>query len=284
MNQNDAEYGIGLIEEKKVVYFAYDIECTGMLGYSYSMWDANIHKVVEYPILLSFSYAEYEVGKEYGENGPKVKCRTIADTDTYSVDPKNDKLLVMELWELMRKAETTLGHNSKAFDDKMSRMFFMKHGLKAIAPTQQLDTKVMAKQAGKFVSNSLNNLSDFFGIGQKTTTTHADLWWDIINGGKEGKKAAKKMATYNNQDVKLTIKLFEILRPWAKNNVNAARLANKEFACPHCLSDDYHAEGTRSSKTGRYQRYQCNNEKCFGWFSERTAIKKKDGDIQPAFA
>lgn len=281
MGKSETDYGIDVVQEKKVVLFAYDIECTGMLGYSYSMWDANIHKVVEYPILLSFSYSEYEVGKDYGEDGPEVKCRTIADTSTYGVDPKNDKLLVTELWELMRKAETTLGHNSKAFDDKMSRMFFMKHNLQAIAPTMQLDTKVMAKQAGKFVSNSLNNLSDFFGIGQKTTTTHADLWWDIINGGEAGREAAIKMATYNDQDVKLTIKLFEILRPWAKNNVNFARLANTETACPHCLATDFHSEGTRASKTGRYQRYQCND--CYGWFSERTAIKKKDGDIQPAY-
>jgi hypothetical protein len=258
----------------------YDIECTGILGYSYGIWEANIHKVIEQPILLSFSYAKnYEIGKK-----AKIVCRTLADTDTYKVDPKNDYLLVKELYELFKDADVTIGHNSKQFDDKMANMFFLKHGLAPVVPHQQLDTKLMAKQIARFPSNSLNYLSDFFGNGSKTATTHADLWWDSINGGAEGKKAMKKMAVYNNQDVKLTIELFEKLHPWYRSPVNLVRIANLEFACPHCLQSNYHKEGTRATKTGRYQRYVCDNEECKGWFTANNAIKKNDGDIKPAVA
>jgi len=166
----------------------------------------------------------------------------------------------------------------------MANMFFIKHGLSPVVPHQQLDTKIMAKQIGRFPSNSLNYLSDFLGNGQKTQTTHADLWWDSINGGSDGVKAMKKMAIYNNQDVKLTIDLFEVLHPWYRSPVNLIRIANLEFACPHCLQSNYHLEGTRATKTQRYQRFKCDNPNCNGWFSELSAIKKADGDVKPAVA
>lgn len=264
------------VEQREPKILVYDIECTGILGYSYGVWETNIHKIIEQPILLSFSYAWYKEGEEQ-----EVICVTLSDTPTYLDNPKNDRILAKKLWDLFNQADVTLGHNSKAFDDKMANMFFMKHGFEPPVPHQQLDTKVMAKQTGRFPSNSLNNLSDFFGIGQKTETTHADLWFDSINGGAPGILAMEKMRVYNNQDINLTIQLYEILRPWYKSPVNLARIANCEFACPTCLSTDYTLQGTRPTKTTRYQQYKCKN--CRHWFNDKTAIKKKDGDIQPAF-
>lgn len=284
MTQNETDYGIGLIEPRTPELLAYDIECTGILGYSYGVWETNIHKVLEQPILLSFSYAWVDVTRLTDPNyKPKIRCRTIGQMDTYGVNPKEDKLLIKELYDLFTRADATLGHNSKQFDDKMANMFFLKHKMKPVVPHQQLDTKIIAKQIMRLPSYSLNYLSDFLGNGRKAETTHADLWWDIICGGAAGLKACKKIAIYNNQDVKLTIDDFRDLYPWYKSPVNLLRLANLDFACPHCLQSSYHLEGTRTTKTGRYQRYQCDVEGCNGWFSDRSAIKKKNGDIQPAF-
>jgi len=284
MSEKDSERGIDTLQVREPNLLAYDIECTGLLGYSYGVWETNIHKVIEQPILLSFSYAWVDPSRlSDPKYEPKVHCRTIAQMETYSWDPKDDTLLVKELYQLFTKTDITLGHNSKQFDDKMANMFFIKHKLKPVVPHQQLDTKLIAKQIMRLPSYSLNYLSDFLGKGRKTETTHADLWWDIICGGAAGLKAAKKMAIYNNQDVKLTIDDFRVLFPWYRSPVSLLRIANLELACPYCLQSDYHEEGTRATKTGRYQRYQCNVEGCYGWFSERSAIKKKDGDIPPAF-
>lgn len=278
METNETELAV-----RQPMLLAYDIECTGILGYSYGVWDTNIHKVLEQPILLSFSYAWVDITKlNDPEYMPRIYCRTIAQMDTYALDPKNDTLLTKELYELFAKADVTLGHNSKQFDDKMANMFFIKHGMKPVVPHQQLDTKLMAKQIMRLPSYSLNYLSDFLGKGRKTETTHADLWWDIITGGVAGLKAAKKMAIYNNQDVRLTIEDFKVLHPWYRSPVNLVRIANLEFACPHCLESNYHREGTRPTKTQRYQRYKCDS--CFGWFTALNAIKKNDGDVKPAVA
>ncbi len=263
----DQDEFIGSLAPREPKLLVYDIECTGILGYSYGMWETNIHKVVEQPILLSFSYAWYKPGQK-----SVIKCRTLADMESYDTNPKDDQLLVEELWELLNQCEVTIAHNGRAFDDKVANMFFLKHDLKPPVPHQQFDTKIMAKQIARFPSNSLNNLGQFFNIGKKTETTHADLWWDSINGGEDGRKAMKKLKIYNDNDIILTIQLYEILKPWYKTNVNLARLANLELACPSCLKADYHQEGTRATKTGRYQRFQCNN--CFHWFSDRTAISE----------
>ncbi len=282
MKQNESDYGVDTLAVRLPMVLAYDIECTGLLGYTYGVWEANMHKVIEQPILLSFSYAWVDVTKLADPDYmPKIKCRTIAQTDTYKLDPKNDKLLVNELYELFSQADVTLGHNSKQFDDKMANMFFIKHRMNPVVPHLQLDTKIMAKQIMRLPSYSLNFLSEFLGHGEKETSDHSEHWFPIICGGKEGVKHAKKMGIYNNQDVRLTIMDFKTLHPWYRSPINFVRLANLEYACPHCLGSNYHNEGTRPTKTGRYQRYKCDD--CFGWFSERTAIKKKDGDIQPAF-
>jgi len=265
-----------LQEIRKPKILAYDIECTGLLGYSYGTYQVNVHKIIEQPILLSFSYAWYENGKK-----PKIKCRTLADTSTYKKEPKNDALLAKELWDLFEEADVTLGHNSKSFDDKMSNMFFLKNSLPPVPPHKQLDTMRMAQSIGRWPSKSLNNLSDFFGIGSKTTTTHADLWWDSINGGKEGQKAMKKMAAYNNQDVVLTIKLYEILRPYYRNHPVLSRISGEWDACPKCDSYDYRIKSYRTTNVSRYHQYVCSS--CNGYFSDRKAITEKEGDIKPSF-
>lgn len=282
MVETEADYGVGLLEPREPKLLVYDIECTGLLGYSYGMWETNIHRVMEYPILLSFSYAWYDPSKlDDPDYMPKVHCRTLADMPSYDLDPKNDELLVSELWALRNEADVLIGHNSKAFDDKVANTFFLKHDMTPPSPVQQLDTKIMAKQVGRFPSNSLNELARFFGLGEKTEMTHADLWFASICGGDAGRKAMKKMRTYNNQDVVLTIGVYKKLKPWYRTPVNFARLANVELACPSCLKSDYHQEGTRATKTGRYQRFQCNN--CFHWFSDRSAIRESEGDIKPKF-
>lgn len=261
---------------RKPKILAYDIECTGLLGYAYGTYKTNIHKIVEQPILLSFSYAWYEVGKK-----PKIKCVTLADTKTYNKDPKNDKLLAEELWKLFDEADVTLGHNSRSFDDKMTNMFFLKHMLPPVPPHKQLDTMIMARSIGRWPSKSLNNLSDFFGIGEKTQTTHADLWWDSIHGGPEGRKAMKKMAKYNNQDVVLTVKLYEILRPYYKSHPVLSRISGEWAACPRCGSYDYRVKAYRETDVSKYRQYVCND--CKGYFSDRKALTESEGDIKPKF-
>lgn len=262
--------------ERKAKILIYDIECTGHLGYSYGLWDTNIYKVIEYPILLSFSYTWYDPSKSLDEH--EIFNIALNDFDTFGVDRKNDQLITKALHELFEEADVLLGHNSNQFDDKMSRMFFLKHDLLPPPPAKSIDTKRAAKSAGRFGSNSLNNLSDFFGFGQKETTTHADLWWDCLLGDAE---AWRKMKIYNEQDVRLTVKLYEKLRPWILNHPNMARLTNDAEACPKCgEKDKMQSRGYRVTNVGRFRRYQC--QACGGWCARRQAITA-EFDVKPSY-
>lgn len=261
--------------EREARILIYDIECTGILGYTYSMWESNVHKVIEYPILLSFSYYWYkpnetEERREYINLG-------LDDFPTFNLDRKNDRLLTAELHKLFEEADITIGHNSKNFDDKMARMFFLKHDFNPPSPTKSVDTKQAAKAIGRFGSNSLNNLSDFFGFGQKEKTTHADLWWDCLLGDQE---AWRKMKIYNQQDVALTIKLYEKLRPWILNHPNMARLNNRPDSCPKCGSHRLYRKGERFTNVSRYFRYRC--EDCKGWCAGAKAFNKEE-DVKPSY-
>lgn len=264
------------MEQRKAKILIYDIECTGHLGYSYGLWDTQIHKVIEYPVMLSFSYCWYDPTKKPEKQ--KIINRGLIDTDTFRVDPKNDKLLSRELWELFNEADMTLGHNSAQFDDKMARMFFLKNGFNPHSPAKSIDTKRAAKAIGRFGSNSLNYLSEFFGFGSKEKTTHADLWWDCLLGDKT---AWRKMKIYNQQDVLLTIKLYLKLRPWIQNHPNMARATNNPEVCPKCASDaGWESAGWRTTNVSRFRRYRC--KACGGYASQRRAVDQID-DVKPTF-
>lgn len=260
------------MEERKAKILIYDIECTGHLGYSYGLWDTNIHKVIEYPILLSFSYCWYERGVK-----PKITTVGLNDFREFKRDHKDDSAITLALHKLFSEADATLGHNSKQFDDKMAAMFFMKNNLLPPPPAKSIDTKAAARAAGRFGSNSLNSLSEFFGFGQKSEITHASLWWDCLMGDT---KAWRLMKKYNEQDVVLTIKLYEKLLPWIKNHPNMARLTNRPDSCPNCTSHKIHQRGQRTTNTSRYFRYRCND--CGHWFSGRQAFRN-DEDIKPTY-
>jgi hypothetical protein len=237
----------------------YDIECTGHLGYSYSVWDDRMHKILEYPIMLSFSYAWYQEGKK-----PKIKCVTLMDFKSFKKNPKNDYYIAQELWKLFDEADFTLGHNSYSFDDSMARMFFMKHKMKPTSPYRSIDTKKMAKAVGRFGSNSLQYLSTFFGHEGKEKVSHADLWWDCLLGDK---KAWRLMRIYNDKDVKETIAIYEDLRPWWNKHPNLS-VYKDGTGCPKCDSKEFQYRGYSYTNTTKYRRARCN--KCHSWFRERT--------------
>lgn len=259
----------GILEIREPKILIYDIEVTPILGYTYGLWKTNVIKVEKEPYLMSFAYKWYDK--------KRTKCLTLADMDTYKVDPENDYLLVKELWKLLDEADVVITHNGNRFDNKVANAFFIRHKLNPPSPYKQLDTLQIAKSTARFSSNSLNNLGELLGIGKKTNETHGSLWRKCIDGDLD---AWKKMAKYNIQDVDLSCKLYDILRPYAKTHVNLARLANKPDACPYCLEEgSLIRQGYRTTQRGKFQKYSC--KKCGAWCSSATA--EKDGDIKPRY-
>lgn len=229
----------------KVLIF--DIETSPNEGLSWGKYDQNILKITKHWEILSVAY------KWLGETA--IHC--IARPD---YKDKTEESLVKDLWKLFDEADVILAHNGDAFDIKKSKTKFLKYGLKPPTPYKTLDTKKIAKSQFGFISNSLNDLGDFLGLGSKHETGGLSLWLDCMKGDR---KAWKKMVEYNKQDVTLLEKIYLAMRSWNPAHANLALIDNK-VGCPVCKSPDTQRRGVAVAKTRKYRRFQC--RKCGHWF------------------
>lgn len=271
------EQDSNIIEEetqriKKPRIVSFDLEVSPALGYFYPpTWETGILKIEERQKLMSFAW------QVVGEKTIHALC--LADMDTYKVDPKNDKLLTIELHKIMADADILLGQNSDNFDIKMANYFFIRNGLEPIPPTKSIDTKKIAKRYFKFANNTLDNLGEELGVGGKTKVKHSDIWQDCFLLGD--KKSWKLMNIYCKNDVRITTEIYLKMRSFMHSHPSLSRISGDWDSCPRCGSYSFRIKSYRTTNTSRYHQYQCND--CHGYFSDRKAISKKEGDNPPEF-
>lgn len=202
-----------------------DIEVSPSLSWNYGQYQTNAIAVEKPPVLLSFAW------KWLGDKG-EPKCLTILDRPL--VDRFDHTLLVKELWKLMDEAEVVVAHNIN-FDIKMANAFFLRCGMNPPSWYKPFCTLKTAKKYFKLDNNKLDYLGKLLGVGQKTATTHADVWYDMLFGNKKEQKVANKlMKSYNVQDVSLLEKIYNRLLPFADNHPNMALAAGIDYICPRC--------------------------------------------------
>lgn len=186
----------------------------------------------------------------------------MSDYKGYKPGDIDDKKLVTEIWNLLDSADIVIGHHSDSFDIKKLNARFVFHGLNAPSPYKTVDTKKVAKKYFRFDSNSLNNLSEYFALGQKIDNGGFSLWLRCIAGDASAWKIMKK---YNKQDVVLLEKLYLKLRPFINNHPNLNIIGGTTHQCPSCESHNVQKRGYSPTKTGKKQRYQCVD--CGSWSS-----------------
>ena len=235
----------------------YDLEVSRSIVAGYgNKWDYKVVKMIRPQILMCYAW------KWLGDK--RINFRSMHDYPS-------EKEFVQSLRDLLDECDIAIAHNLKRFDDKMSNRFIVHQDIPPPSPYKQIDTLTVARSTFKFESNSLNDLGEYLGLGQKEKITYADLeddfienpTWSIIN----------KMSKYNKQDIVLLEKIYLRLRPWIKNHPNLSVMGNAE-ACPKCQSTNRHYRGYQYTNTTVYRRIQCQD--CRGWYRERT----QDKDIQ----
>lgn len=206
----------------------------------------------------------------------KIHAMNLSHTDTYKVDPKNDKLLAIELHKVLSSADILLGQNSDRFDVPMANYFFIKNDLEPIAPKKYIDTKKIAKRYFRFMNNTLDNLGEELGFGGKTQITYAHLWVPAFLEGD--KKSWKLMDKYCKNDVDKTTKIYLKMRPFMHQHPSLSRISGDWNSCDRCGSYNYRVKAYRTTNVSKYVQYQC--LECFGFFSDRKAVKE---DQKPKF-
>lgn len=232
----------------------YDTEVSPTLGWTYGLYDTRVIRTEHQPFIMSYSY------RWYGE-----KTTHFERVNIENMRPTNEEEFITKLRDLFDEADILIAHNANRFDNKIANASFIRLGLSPPSPSRTVDTLQVARRVAKYNSNSLNALGEVLGVGQKTTVTHADLWYQCLNNDERAWRSMKK---YNNQDVAVLYGIYEKLLPYMNNHPNVAVIDGEECACPNCGSKDYQRRGFRYTNASKYQRVQCNN--CSHWFSMRT--------------
>jgi len=246
----------------------FDIETSLNLGYCWSKYQQDIIRFEEEYHLLSFAW------KWYGESKTYVKA--LPDYPSYEKNPKCDKALCKDLWELFHEADITVGHNSMRFDHPKANSRFILNGLGVHSPVKMIDTLRIARSNFKFNCNKLDSLAQAFNLGKKQSTGGVDLWF----GCREGCPTAwKKMKSYNRGDVIITEKLYDVLRPWSEDNVHVGLYEENPLGrCPCCGSTNLIRRGYKVAATRVYRQYQCKS--CGRWSRSVMSEKDKKADLR----
>ena len=205
-------------------------------------WDVDILEIIDFEYVLSYAYK--------WADSSKTHVVALSDIDGYKpgkVTPLVKKKLLQGIWELLDEADWVCAHNGKQFDVKKLNAQFLKFGFEPPRPYKIIDTKLIAKAEFGFISNKLDDIANFLGLGHKLQTGGKDLWKKCELGDENAWKTMKK---YNKQDVVLLEKVYLKLRPWAKNHPNWNAVVGAKLLCPVCGSDHTQKRGFDSTNAG----------------------------------
>jgi len=234
------------MSKPKVLIF--DIETAPNLAYVWGKYEQDVIAFKSEWHLLSVAY------KWLGES--EIHCVTIEGK-------KDDRKLAKTLRDLFDKADVVIAHNGDAFDIKKARARFAYHGLKPPSQFATVDTYKVAKRYFNFNSNKLNDLGQYFRLGEKVKHTGFDLWLGCMRNDKASWKLMQK---YNKQDVVLLEKVYQKLLPWMDRHPNMALLQDKQ-GCPKCGSVKVVKDGIRANSSTMQQQWHCKS--CKGYYLTR---------------
>lgn len=242
----------------------FDIETSPIRGTAWRTYDTNLVWVEQDWHIMSFAW------KWLGKR--QTYCLALPDfKDEYKIDPTNDYYLLERLHQLFTMADVVVAHNGDRFDQKKTNARLIQHGFNPPEPYKTIDTLKVAKKYFAFTSNHLDDLGEYLNVGHKLDTGGKGLWQACLEGDA---KAWKKMKAYNKQDVVLLEKVYLKLRPWIDNHPSMALMEEKPDSCPKCGKGPLIKGGTRMTKLGRSQRYQCTA--CGGWCYNRLTVTDKE--------
>lgn len=167
--------------------------------------------------------------------------------------------MVRAAHKLLTDADVIVGYNHIKFDIPWLNTEFIRAGLTAPAQFATVDLCQIVKQRFRFPSNKLEYVaSELLGEGKGNTGGHA-TWLGCMAGDKT---AWARMEHYNRQDVLLTERLYQHLKPWIARLPNPRLYGDAqpgEVTCPQCGGNKVRKRGISYTQLCSYQRYLCDD-------------------------
>lgn len=242
-----------------------DIETAPILAHVWQLFDQNIalNQIVEDWSILSWS-AKWL-------HSDRVMYRDNRDQK----NPRDDKHLLQEIWDLLDEADVVIGQNSKRFDIKKLNARFVLNGMAPPSSFRQIDTMILAKRHFSFTSNKLEYMTKKLCTEVKKSE-HKEfpgfsLWKECLAGNY---KAWEEMRLYNIDDILSTEELYNKLKRWDKSiNFNVFHEAY-HHQCT-CGSVSFRKHGHVFTNTGKFKRYICTSCGAESVDKENLLIKEK---------
>lgn len=230
-----------------------DIETSPILAHVWSLWEQNVglNQISKDWHILSVS-AKWRGQKEvfyFDQRNEK--------------DISNDSNLLKKLSKLINEADVIVGHNLDKFDIKKINARLILNGLQPLNIVQQVDTLKLAKKKFAFTSNRLEYLTSKLCTKYKKSShkkfSGFELWLGCLAGDL---KAWKEMEKYNKLDV---LSLEELYEKLLKFHDPVHRRSYNDSIDNQCeCGSNLQKWGVYVTKSGRYQKYRCNEcGKCY---------------------
>lgn len=193
----------------------------------------------------------------------KIECVSLLDDmKRFNKDHRDDYVIVKKLHEVLKDCDILIGHNLQSFDFPKLNYKFAKYGLSALDNPVIVDTLRAARKYFRSTSNSLYFLAKEFNVALKD-----DLPKGVMHKADEGDvKSLKRLISYNKQDIRAGSELYFKMLPFIKNHPDIRKIMgmvekpselNDLKVCATCGSSNVRKNGTRVTKTGRFQAYHC---------------------------
>lgn len=242
-----------------------DIETAPLEAYVWALWKQNVGlaQITHDFTILSFSASwEGEDKVHHFNTGGKGKAKV-----------RDDRYLCEVLWHLLDHADIVVVQNGKKFDIPKINARMLDYSMPPYSPIKIVDTMLIAKKHFGFTSNKLQYMTEKYCVTKKRQHEKFpgfELWVEML---KDNPEAWAECKLYNDDDVLSMKELYYKISPWMEGHPNVAVYSDSERTqCPKCGSHRLVKRGFSYTQTGKYQRYQCAEEKCGGWARSRYTL------------
>lgn len=166
--------------------------------------------------------------------------------------------MLRAIHDLWSEADAICGYNNDRFDNKKLQGEFLKAGMAPPPPATSIDLYKTVRSQFGFDSNKLDHMAQLLGLGSKVKHEGHGLWTAVLAGDEA---AQRRMERYCRQDVRLTEKVYERIKPFIRNHPHLGFVS--PVACGACGSLRTQKRGVRRTKAMIIERVHC--QSCGAW-------------------
>jgi len=137
------------------------------------------------------------------------------DYPEWTANRANDRGIVVDIANEIRKHAVVVGHYSERFDVKFLRAKMFRHGLEPLPPMFGIDTWRIAKNNFKVSNRRMKSLSVFAEIPMEKEEPDGTRWMRASFGGD--KAAMDDIVLHNIRDVEILEKLACLSFPYLRS-------------------------------------------------------------------